>query len=98
MKKSLLIALIGFMFVAFASCGGGTQEYKDYKAFLKAGEKIIDDATSCEDLFKSPDVKFDFFKEYEEGQEMTDAEEEELNKYQKEIEAKAEAKAKELCK
>ena len=52
MKKSLLIALVGFMFVAFASCSCGSKPYKEAKANLEKIEKSITDAKSCEDLTK----------------------------------------------
>lgn len=76
MKKVLIIALAGFMTIAFTQCGGsGSPEFKDTMNYLKKAEKAIHSAKTCEEL----DAAAELFwagedKEYAKEDEMTEEE------------------------
>lgn len=98
MKKSLLIALIGFMFVAFASCAGGSKEYRDAKAAIEKATKIIDNASTCDDLMNADmEMDADEETEYAEADMMTPEEKEEIAKLAGELVTKTFEKSAELC-
>ena len=105
MKKSLLVALVGFMFLAFASCSGSA-EYELNKKMYKATKAQLEKAKTCEDLQKVPENALkecnlkaeDLFKKFEGKDTMTAKEKEEVEKWEKEIEKLTEEKTKELCK
>lgn len=56
MKKSLLIALVGFLFFAMTSCGDSTKankeskEFAAAKAYIEKYDKAFQDAQSCDEL------------------------------------------------
>lgn len=79
MKKIMLVALAGFMMLAFTQCGGGasgSQEYKDMMSFLKKVEKAFSTAKSCEDLDKATELFWNGVeeKEYAEKDQITEEE------------------------
>lgn len=77
MKKAMIIALAGFMMIAFTQCGGsGSQEYKDMMDYLKKAEKAINSAKNCDDLDKASDLfwKGAEEKDYAKDDEMTEEE------------------------
>ena len=61
----------------FASCGGGTQQYKDVSKAFDEWEKAISKAKSCDDL-KDVELKIDYKKEYGDKEKMTPEEEDKL--------------------
>lgn len=56
MKKSLLIALVGFLFFALTSCGDSTKankeskEFAAAKAYIEKYDKAFQNAQSCDEL------------------------------------------------
>ena len=56
MKKSLLIALVGFLFFALTSCGDSTKANKESKkfaaakAYIEKYDKAFQNAQSCDEL------------------------------------------------
>ena len=56
MKKSLLIALVGFLFFALTSCGDGTKankeskEFAAAKAYIEKYDKAFQNAQTCDEL------------------------------------------------
>ncbi len=56
MKKSLLIALVGFLFFAMTSCGDSTKankeskEFAAAKAYIEKYNKAFQNAQTCEEL------------------------------------------------
>jgi hypothetical protein len=56
MKKSLLIALVGFLFFAMTSCGDSTKankeskEFAAAKAYIEKYDKAFQNAQTCEEL------------------------------------------------
>ena len=56
MKKSLLIALVGFLFFAMTSCGDSTKankeskEFAAAKAYIEKYDKAFQNAQTCDEL------------------------------------------------
>ena len=101
--KKLYFVLLVMTALLFASCGAsGTQEYKDWKNACSKLEKAIDKAKSCEELedaYEAFDDVADLLtdKDYADGQEMTDEEEDELDLSLKLLEKKYERMEEKLC-
>ena len=90
MKKTLLIALAGIMLFAFSQCGGGgttkgSKEFQDNMELYKKVEKTIKNAKTCDELGEAITMIFAMAfgdsKDYAENEKMTEAEEDELEKY-----------------
>ena len=88
MKKTLIIALAGMMLFAFTRCGEstkGTKQFIEAKEYYNGLEKIIKDASTCEEL---QDVAIGLLigrvenavggKQYTEDEKMTEKESEQL--------------------
>ena len=92
MKKLVLSALV-MSALFFASCGGGTQQYKDATKMLDDYEKAIGKVKGCEDL---KNAKKDFYaasekldeKEYGGKEELTPEEKDKLTIRMAEIQVK----------
>lgn len=97
MKKTLLIALVGFMFVAFASCGGGTKQYKDLCKALDQIEDIMDDATTCSDLERADAIDLPDGANYSKEDLMTEDETQKITERYLKILGEYSEKASELC-
>ncbi|MBP5644161.1 MAG: hypothetical protein J6X10_08060 [Bacteroidales bacterium] len=89
MKKSLIIALVGIVLFAFASCAGetnkGSKEFRDAKAFIEKFEKAVSAVTTCEELNAvGEQMETEAWglamQSYDENEKLTSAEEEELTK------------------
>ena len=101
MKKTLIIALAGFMMFAFSQCGGnkGSKEFQDSKALLEKLEKAVNDSKTCEELEDAAlTVLFSglAMEEYAEEDKMTEAEKTEIEKLGEKFEKVMEAKVAEL--
>ena len=90
MKKSLLFALVGIVFLAFTSCAGGSKtkeskEFSEAKAYIQKYEKAFNEATTCEELETlgeqmETEAWTLALQTYEDNEKMTEAEEQELAK------------------
>ena len=89
MKKSLLIALVGIVFFALASCGESkpkeSKEFSDAKAYIEKYVKAFTDATSCDEIESlSEQMETEAWtlasQNYEENEKMTEVEEKTLTK------------------
>ena len=86
MKKSLLIALVGFMFIGFASCSCGSKEYQDAKEANNKLEKALNDAKDCDALRKAwVDALDAKTPKYNEDEMMTDDEEAKIKESNKKL-------------
>ena len=89
MKKTLIIALAATMMLAFTQCGGGgtkgSKEFQDNMELCKEIEKTIKNAKTCDELGEAITMVFAMAfgngKDYAEDEKMTEAEEDELDKY-----------------
>jgi len=78
MKKLVLSALV-MSALFFASCGGGTAEYKDTVKAMDEYEKDLGKVKSCDDLSKVREKDYgDAKKEYGEKEKMTPEEEDKI--------------------
>lgn len=102
MKKTLIIALAGFMMFAFTQCGGenkGSKEFQDSKALLEKLEKAVNESKTCEELEDAAlTILFSgiAMEEYAEEDKMTEAEKTELEKLGEKLEKVMEAKVAQL--
>ena len=99
MKKTMIFALVATLMFAFASCGGGTKESKQFteqKEKIQEIEQMIESAETCDDLTMAA---FGFLalaiedEEYLEEEKMTAAEEDEFEKLAEELSNKMSVKA-----
>jgi hypothetical protein len=77
MKKALIIALAGFIMIAFTQCGSsGSPEFKDTMNYLKKAEKAMKSAKTCEELDAATDLFWEGSgdKQYAKEDEMTEEE------------------------
>ena len=101
--KKLYLVLFVISALLLASCGSsGTQEYKDWKKAYSTLEKAIDKAKTCEELEDAYDAFDDATdiladKDYAEGEEVTDEEDDALDALSKQLEKKYERMEEKLC-
>lgn len=98
MKKTLIIALAGIMMFAFTQCGGskGSKEYVETRELYQIIEKMVDDATTCDELQEA--VFTLIFSglasdDYTDEEKMTEAEEAKLEEYLEKIGQRVEKKS-----
>ena len=108
MKKTLIIALVGMMMLAFTQCGGkgneaktakGSTEYNDNKKMLQDFEKLVKDANTCDELQEAAiGLLFSGLasNDYADDEKITEEEEKKLEEYMEEIGNVIEKKSKEL--
>ena len=114
MKKTLIIALAGMMLFAFTQCGGGggkedtkgTKQYTETMAAFEELEKMVNDASTCEELeeaglavaFGGLAIAFGD-DEYAEGEKLTEKEQKKLTDYLEKLSKDVEKKTEKLgCK
>lgn len=85
--------------LAFASCGSGSKQFKEWKSFCSDFEKAIDKAKNCDDLetvYEEFDEKSDeLVDKYDED--MSEEEEDEIEALLKRLEKKYERREDALC-
>ena len=115
MKKTLIIALAGMMLFAFTQCGGGnksessstsstkgSKQYTETVDMCKEMEKLIKDASTCDDLQEVAlavaldPLAIGMSNEYAADEKMTEKEENKIKDVFEDLGKKVEAKAKKL--
>ena len=98
--KKVLIALLGFALVAFPACsGGGSKEFKDSKQTIEKIQKAVNDAKTCQEVQEAAlglIVGALASGSYAEGEKMTDAEKQKIEKITKDLSDAIEKKLKKL--
>ena len=101
MKKTILLALMGFMLFAFTQCGSGeSKEFKDFQKALNEFESQVNKAKSCDDLIAA-EVAFGKCQwantDYDEKDQMTEDETTKAKEMLKKAQKLADDREDELC-